>query len=165
MIVLPFEIHAQEELSYLQSEISEAIKKHLQQEDAIILEPEIAEDSQWNKRAKTREEIRNLGIQVGADYVVWGSMTWIGQKFSLDAKLIESLGARPPHTMFIHGEGIESLPGTVKELAQDLGMKLFKREKVAEVIVTGNVRIESDAIKRKIKTEPGDIFRTKNISE
>ena len=165
VIVLPFEIHAQEELSYLQSEISEAIKKHLKQEDAIILEPEIAKDSQWNKRVKTREEIRNLGIQAGADYVVWGSMTWIGQKFSLDAKLIESLGARPPHTMFIHGEGIESLPGTVKELARDLGMKLFKREKVAEVIVTGNVRIESDAIKRKIKTEPGDIFLTKNISE
>jgi outer membrane protein insertion porin family len=165
VIVLPFEIHAQEELTYLQSEISEAIKKHLKQEDAIILEPEITEDSQWNKRVLTEEEIRNLGIQVGADFVVWGSLTWIDQKFSLDAKLIESLGAKPSHTMFIQGEGIESLPGTVKELSQDLGMKLFKREKVAEVIVTGNVRIESDAIKRKIKTEPGDIFLTKNISE
>jgi outer membrane protein insertion porin family len=106
-----------------------------------------------------------LGVQGGADYVVWGSLTWIGQQFSMDAKTIKTFGKAAPKVFFVEGQGIETLLGKVKELADLIGMKIFQREKVAEVLIKGNKRIESDAIKRIIKTAPGDIMLAKSLSE
>lgn len=165
VVVLPFEIHSLEEISYLKTEIPRVIKKHLKQEGAIILELDIKDDSLLKKRVQSTAGIRNIGIQTGADFVVCGSLTWIGKKFSMDAKVIDSYGEQPPHTIFVEGKGIENLPGTVKELTDNIGTKLFKREKIVSIEVTGNNRIEVDAIKRKIKTATGDIYLLKALSE
>ena len=165
IVILPFKIHSIKELSYLQTEIPDVIKNHLKQGGAIVLEPDIVSDSSWKEKVKTIDEIRNIGVKAGADYVIWGSLTRIGQKFSLDAKMIKSSAKEPPNTFFKEGESIESLFGTVKKLAGNLGMKLFKLEKVAKVIITGNKRIEVDAIKRMIKTAPGDAYLVKNLTE
>ncbi len=165
VVVLPFEVHTLKDLSYMKAEISEVIKRHLKEDGAVVLEPESALDFTWEKKAESIDGIRNFGVQSGADYVVCGSLTWIGQKFSLDAKVVESFGEGQPYIFIKEGQDIENLLGTVKQLARDIGMKLFKREKVARVLVTGNKRIEADAIKRVIKTEPGDVYLARSLSE
>jgi len=149
----------------MKTEISEVIKRHLKEDGAVVLEPESALDFTRGKKAESIDGIRNFGIQNGADYVVCGSLIWIGQKFSLDAQVVESFGEGLPNVFIKEGQGIENLLGTVKQLARDIGMKLFKREKVARVLVTGNKRIETDAIKRVIKTEPGDVYLARSLSE
>jgi len=165
VIVLPFKVHAQEDFSYMEAEIPQLIRKHLKMEGATVIDPDTVPEFSWEETAESIDDIRNIGIQSGADYVVWGSLTWIGKKYSLDAKMIEPFGEEPPKVFFVEGEGIENLLGTVKQLSQNLGIKLFKRERIAEILVTGNKRIESDAIKRVIKTEPDDVYLAKNLSK
>jgi len=130
VMVLPFEIHAIGDLSYLKEEILAVITNHLKQEGAAILAPGTIPDFTSGETTESFDQIRNLGIKNGADYVVWGSFTLIGQQFSLDAKVIESFGESPPRVFIKEGQGIENLSGTVKQLVRDIGMKLFKREKV-----------------------------------
>lgn len=165
VVVLPFKVHTVKDLSYMKAEISEVIKRHLKEEGAVVLEPESALDFTWEKKPESIDGIRNFGVQNGVDYVVCGSLTWIGEKFSLDVQVVESFGEGLPNVIIKEGQDIENLLGTVKQLARDISMKLFKREKVARVLVTGNKRIEADAIKRVIKTEPGDVFLAKSLSE
>lgn len=165
VVVLPFKVHTVKDLSYMKAEISEVIKRHLKEEGAVVLEPESALDFTWEKKAESIDGIRKFGVQNGVDYVVCGSLTWIGEKFRLDAQVVESFGEGLPNVIIKGGQDIENLLGTVKQLARDIGMKLFKREKVARVLVTGNKRIEADAIKRVIKTEPGDVYLAKSLSE
>ena len=165
VMVLPFEIHAIGEPSYLKEEILAVITSHLKQEGATILAPGIIPDFTSGETTESFGQIRNLGIKNGVDYVVWGSFTLIGQQFSLDVKMIESFDEGPPRVFIKEGQGIENLSGTVKQLARDIGMKLFKREKVASVVIADNKRIEADAIKRVIKTKPGDIYLSKSLSE
>ncbi len=62
------------------------------------------------------------------------------------------------------GQGIENLPSTVDKLARDLSLTILKRQKILAVEVSGNQRIEADAIKRVVKTQPGDIYNLKNLS-
>ncbi|MGD9231919.1 MAG: outer membrane protein assembly factor BamA, partial [Desulfobacterales bacterium] len=165
LVVLPFEIHAVKDFSYLQTEISDMIKKDLEQEDVVILEPEIIPDFAEEKGTLTIEGIRNFGFKSGADYVIWGNLTWIGQKFILVTKMIESFEEGPVGIFVKEGRSIENLLGIVKQLVRDMSMKLFKREKVAKVLVDGNKRIEADAIKEVIKTKPGDVYITKSLSQ
>jgi len=150
-----------EETPSIETEIQRVLKTHFEQNGAIVIETDFSLENQ----PKSITGMRNLGIKSGADYVVWGSLTWIEQKFSIDAKMIESFNNKQPNILFVEGEGIENLFGSVKKLAENLGIRLFMGGKVAKVLVEGNKRIETDAIKKYIKTKPGDIFNTKNISE
>lgn len=165
VLVLPFEIHSVKDFSYMQTQISDMIKKDLKQEGVVILEPGIIPDFAGEKHTETIEEIRNLGVKNGADYVVWGSLTWIGQKFILVAKMLESFGEGSVGVFVKEGKGLEKMPGTVKQLVRDMSLKLFKREKVAKVLITGNKRIEGDAIKEVIKTKPGDVYIAQSLSQ
>lgn len=163
VLILPFEIHSPKELLYLQDRISELIKERLKQDGAVVID--ILPDPLWMEETRSIDEIRSLGIKNGADYVVWGSLTWIGQKFSLDAKMVQSFGDELPDIFFAEGERIEAFPETVKELARSLGTKLFKHERVARVLVAGNRHIGTDAIKSVITTAPGDVYVAEKLSE
>lgn len=161
IIVLPFEIYSREKRADLRTQIPEVIKRHLKKEGAVIVEPD-----GLNKTASASlRQIQKIGSRSGADYVIWGSLTRVGQKFSLDAKMAETFGKAPPFAFFVEGKRFENLAVTVRELARNFGMKIFKRERVVQVLVTGNRRIETDAIKRVIKTEPGDVYLGKSLSE
>jgi outer membrane protein insertion porin family len=164
VLVLPFEIHAQEEFSYLETEVPDLIKKHLTRDGASVVEADITLPL-WKEKAGTMDGIRNFGIEKGADYVIWGSVTRIGEQFSLDAKMLESFGEDPPSVYFLEGENLQNLPGNLRKLADRFGLRLFRREKVSEVIIEGNNRIEDEAIKRIIKTKPGDIYLAKSLSK
>lgn len=165
VLVLPFEVNAKKELSYLKTQIPQVIKNHLKEDGAVILEPDSDMVLSRAEEAKNTEEIRKIGLDTGAQYVIWGSITLVGQHFSIDAKLIESIRNELPKVFSHEGEGIENLSGSLKELSRDLGMKIFKREKILEVLADGNKRIETDAIKGVIKTEAGGIYHPKTISE
>ncbi|CAB1055999.1 Outer membrane protein assembly factor YaeT [Olavius sp. associated proteobacterium Delta 1] len=165
VVILPFKIHAQEELSYLQKQIPQAIKTQLEQEGAKVLVIDQESLESRNMQADNLKDIREMGIETGTDYVVWGSLTWIGQNFSLDAKLLSPSEDEKPQLFSAEGEGVENLPGTLTILVNELGLKLFKREKITEVRIKGNNRIEEDAIRRVLKIKPGDVLKPKDISE
>jgi outer membrane protein insertion porin family len=164
-MVLPFAIHSSENLSSLQSEILNLLQANIQEQGAVILASGITSKAALQEVSQNYEKIRSLGLNKGADYVVWGSLTLIGQKFSLDVKMINVYKKELPLIFIKEGQGIENLPGIVKQLATTIGTTLFKREKIVSVEIAGNKRIESDAIKRVIKTKPGDIYLPKRLSE
>jgi outer membrane protein insertion porin family len=159
VMVLPFEVHSQQPLSYMKTRIPEVIRGHLRDEGAVIVDPpEII-------AGRSQSEIQQMGLRQGADYVIWGSLTWIGETFSVDAKMIDIYGGKPLSTFYVEGKSIENLPLIVKELSSEFGMALFEREPVVQILIEGNDRIEDDAIRRVIQTEPGDVYLPKALSE
>ncbi len=165
VIVLHFTIHSPGEYSYLETKIPGEIKKQLQQEGARVSVLNIGDRSFSKGEVSHFDQIRKFGVKKEAEFVIWGSLTRIGQTFSLDAKMIESHSKKRPSIFIVEGEGIENLLGSVRQLSRDLSIKLFKQEKIADVVVSGNKRIEAVAIKRNIKTSPGDLYIAKNLSE
>jgi len=165
VVVLPFDVYSQEDLSYLGAEIAGVILKQLSEDGAKVVDVKTAAGFLPKEGARTPDAFRRIGMQAGADYVVWGSLTWIGTKFSMDAKMVEAIGERPPETFFAEGDGIENIFGTVKELARDIGLKIFNWKKIVDIRVEGNNRIEADAIRKQIQTKAGDLYQTGNLSK
>jgi outer membrane protein insertion porin family len=163
--LLPFEVFAPEDLSYLKQQIPEVIKNQLEQEGArvIILDKETL--ASRGLRIDSPAAIRQVGAETGGSYVIWGSLTWIGQNFSLDASMLPAEGDPTPYAFSAEGQGVENLPGTVRAIVQKIGFKLFKREIIFEVRIKGNQRIEEDAIRRILKVKKGDVYNKKIISE
>jgi len=165
VVVLPFEVHAPERLDYLRGQIRDFVEKQLKDEGVVVIESGEPLEGVPGIEEGGLNGLRTLGLRVGADFVIWGSLTKIGKRFSLDVKVMESYGVAPPEPVYVEGEDLETLLDSVQRLARDLGMKIFRREKVAEVIITGNERIESEAIKRIMKTKKGDIYLAKHLQD
>jgi outer membrane protein insertion porin family len=165
VIILPFEVYAQEDLSYLKQQIPQVIKTQLEQEGARVLILDNQTIASRQLRTDSVSAMRQIGVETGAQYVVWGSLTWLGQNFSLDSKLLSSDKVEDPHVFSAEGEGVENLPATVKALVQAMALKLFKRETIVEVQIKGNQRIEEDAVRRILKIKKGDVYNLKNISD
>ncbi|MDY6791401.1 MAG: outer membrane protein assembly factor BamA [Thermodesulfobacteriota bacterium] len=164
VVILPFKIYSSDDYSNLQTSIPEVLKKHLKQDGVTIIDANKHKGLTPKNMAKGKTQIRNFGMESGADYVIWGGMAWIGKQFSLDIKMMEVFGTDPPIVFSAENKGMENLPHAVKKLAGDISLKLFKREVIIKIIIEGNQRIEADAIKRVIITTPGDVFIPKSLS-
>ena len=130
-----------------------------------MVDPNLPPGASWTEVTRRAGGIRQYGLQQGADYVIWGSLTRVGQKISIDAKMIPSFGQDPPSVFYAEGTGVENLAKIVRELVDEFSSRLFKQERVTRIRIEGNQRIESDAIERVIKTKPGDVFLAKSLSE
>ena len=110
VVILPFEVYAQEDLSYLKQQIPEVIKTQLEQEGARILILDQETLASRGLRADSPAAIRQIGVETGGSSVIWGSLTWLGQNFSLDAKMLPSGKLEDPYAFSAEGEVSKIFP-------------------------------------------------------
>jgi TolB-like protein len=127
--VLPFTVHSEEDLSYLRNGIWDIISTR------IIVEGEIeAVEKPLVERflpdlgdEVTDQGARWLGNRVGADYVVYGSITKVGEYISLDAKVVHVPGTRPTSSAFAEHKGVDEVMTKVATFAQDIANRIGGR--------------------------------------
>ncbi|PID39224.1 MAG: outer membrane protein assembly factor BamA [Proteobacteria bacterium] len=165
VMVLPMKIHADQDLSYLSTDIPETIKELLQKEGARFIEPGSQATMDLAGRRADLSALRQMGLDAGADSVIWGSMTRIGDNISLDMNLLETVGSKQPVvSVYEAGKGMQNLRMVVRRATEKLARQLFRRELITRISVVGNRRIESDAIERVIRVKAGDVLRVGDIS-
>jgi outer membrane protein insertion porin family len=165
VLVLPFEIHANQSLSYLSEDIPKVIQAHLQTEGAVSVELDKAQAVAALAVTSDVNALKRMGLNAGADNVVWGSMTRIGNDISLDINMVETVGTKSVFSIFESGSGMENLRSIAKKAAEKLAGQLFRREIITGVRVAGNKRIEADAIERVIRVKAGDVLRAGELSK
>lgn len=160
VMVLPFDIHATGDLKYLSAQIADVLSGHLKKDGATITKyPVEATDPAWDSAA-----VRKIAQTHGVDRIIWGSFTLIGERFSLDARMLGPFDPASPIGFTGKGVKIENLLKVLKSLSGDIGLKLFKREIVETINISGNQRIESDAILRQIGTKTGSIYKASQVT-
>jgi TolB-like protein len=128
--VLPFTVHSDEDLSYLRNGIWDIISTRIIVEgevetvDKPLVErflPDLGGDEITDQGA------RWLGNRVGADYVVYGSITKVGEYISLDAKVVHVPGTRATASAFTQHKGMDEVMAKVSTFAQDISNRIVGR--------------------------------------
>ncbi len=164
VLILPYAIHAEQDLSYLSEDIPKVIGEHLQAEGAVLVDMKGSQPSDSASIALDIEALRKVGMNAGADSVIWGSMTRVGNHISLDTKMMEPVSDKPIRSVYEAGTGMESLRMVAKKTAEKLARDLFQQELISQVRIEGNRRIESDAIERVIRTQKGSVLHIGDLS-
>ncbi len=162
--ILPFEVHAPEQIDFFRNKLPELLEKQLSKEGISVTLPSpetLAEEGDISGD----NQLRSFGEKLGADFVITGSFNRIGSRFSLDIKAIPSSAMRLSHHFYVEGEGLENLLDRVQELAKQISNKIFERKKIVRITIVGNKRIESEAIKRLLKAKEGELFSKKELSD
>ncbi len=132
--ILPFLIHSQENLDYLREGINDILTSRITVEGRIIVvERTVVERILYEMRPMRLDEpvAKEVGTRAGADYIVLGSITKIGNYISLDARLISITEDKPPLSAFTQHKGIDDVMLKIGDFAQDIGFRIIGRRAMA----------------------------------
>jgi len=129
VVILPYEINADRDLSFISEGIVDMLSSRLAWEDKVVVVPE-EETAQAIKSISlppSEEVARNLGTGLHATHVLFGSVTVFGKSVSLDSKVVDVLQTSPTLTFSNLAEGMDGLIPEVDLLADEINEKVFGR--------------------------------------
>ena len=147
--ILPFMIHSQENLDYLREGINDILTSRITVQDRIVvIDRSLVERALYEERPTRLDEAAatKIGMRVGADYIVLGSITKVGNYISLDARMISLTEEKPPLTAFTQHKGIDDVMVKIGDFAQDIGFKILGRRITASR--PGELRQKGGSIQR-----------------
>jgi TolB-like protein len=131
--VLPFLIHSQENLDYLREGIYDILSSRITDERIVVIDRSLVERALYEERPMRLDDAvaTKIGMRVGADFIVLGSLTKVGSYISLDARLISLTEEKPPLGAYTQHKGIDDVMTKIGDFAQDIGMKILGRRAMA----------------------------------
>jgi len=160
LVILPFSIYSQEDLSRFKQGIPSRFQEQLQPEGIKVLDPALMQRVLAYLSIETigEAEAKQAAEFLEAAYGMYGSLSIVGNVVSLDATLVSTQESQPPIRLFAQGKGVEDLPKLVRELSPQIVMYVFGNRRVTELDVEGNKRIEKEAILAVVETKKGSLY-------
>ncbi len=159
LAVLPFVVNAPKPLDHLRLRLQEMlIREMLKKGFSVVDLEEVNRLPQAFTPPSDPQGLKEMALALKADYLVAGSLTQVGETFSLDAKLIDASALKPPFLAFSVADHSEALPESMGQIASSFENQIVGLAQVDAVRVSGNQRIEREAILAVVKTKKGDRF-------
>ena len=164
--IMPFAVHGQQDAQKARDTIREILGRQLTTEGVKLVSPQELEKAVKPQESVTTEEhARAIGRRVQADYVLMGSFNLVGNAISIDGKLVSVSGQKPSVVLFSEDKGMENLAAALGKIVQQMAVHVLSKAIIAEVKVSGNDRIEADAIKAVVKSKKGELIRPDQVKE
>ncbi len=132
--ILPFLIYSQENLDYLREGINDILTSRIMAEEGVVvIERSIVERALYDEKPIRLDETvaRKIGMRIGADYIVLGSIVKTHTYVSLDASLISVAEEKRPVTVYTQQNGMDKMMLKLSDFAQDIGYKILGRRTMA----------------------------------
>ncbi len=157
--VLQWTVNATDEHRYLGPALTDMLSSRLGSEAAIQIErsDKVKEAlAQATSGAVTEEEALKAGVVLGVDFVLFGSVTVLGESVSLDARLL-NVKSKLSKPLYASGKGISSvitIAGSVSKEAVTEIKKTFSTKEPVDITYTGIFK-EEKGTKIDVKAAPG----------
>jgi outer membrane protein insertion porin family len=166
LAIFPFSVYAsqshdQTTLKQIKNKIPLMILEKLEHEGVKI----IFVNDNIEKQLLDYSQFREQGIKLGVDYLIIGSVFVEGQGLSIDTKMINIYEKDTFTTFYSEADNFENLNSAIARLSKEMIGELFEKQIIIDIAITGNKRVETDAILREITTQTGDIIKPDNLSK
>jgi len=155
--VLPFRVYAPEPMDHLKKGLQEMLSVRLAEKGLDLIKRDLIND---HPKAFLPQfemaDISVLGKDLGADWIITGSVTQIGRKISLDLKVYDVTAVKPPFSIFMVEDDIDMLATTADKASKSIFNQIAGIVQIDSVQVTGNKRIEVEAILAMVDSKKGD---------
>lgn len=133
--VIPFEMNSSQDLGFLQNGLFSMLSSRLSDAGKVnVLDRETtdkflakAKASGLIKGSLNEGSARDLGRQMGVDYILFGSLTHYGQSLSLDAAMVDVTGQKKTLAFFEQSNDMGDVIPLVNSFAGDINMTVFNR--------------------------------------
>ncbi|WP_028841471.1 hypothetical protein [Thermodesulfobacterium hveragerdense] len=110
VLILPFEVYAERDLSYIREAIPEMLVSRLFAPNKIeVIDPELVKGVVKEVKKINKETAQSLGQRFNVDYVIWGSVTVLGEAVSIDAQMLSLTASKKPVQFFQELKGVSEV--------------------------------------------------------
>lgn len=160
--VLPFKVNSARPLGYLETSLADLLASRLEASGRVevVESVTVRETLVAYPGERTEDAVRRLARELGADYVVVGSLTELAGRYSLDVRVTPVDSRVATSTMTFTAEGDDQLLDRINELASRiLGIvgTTAVRARIVDVRVEGAPRFAEEA-RRTVRLRPGDRY-------
>ena len=133
IVIVPFKINATENFSFLQDGLTDMLTSRLawQGKMVVIDKHKTQETLKGISGDIDEKKARDIGEKLGAHYVLFGSLTIIGNNISIDGRLVDIEKQTPPETIYNQSQGIDTVMPTINAFAMEINQKIFGSETAA----------------------------------
>ena len=155
--VLPFKINAEKDLSFLRNGIVDMLSSRLSWEDKVVVlsREETAKALETIASPITEGSAREIGTRLGVDYVLFGSLTVFGNSVSIDAKMVDISGSKPPLTFFNQSQQMDQVIPDINLFATDINDKIFGRAMPARQVYAPSQTLQEQT---DLRAHPEKLF-------
>lgn len=127
--ILPFTINADRDLSFLRDGIMDMLSSRLLTKgemeivEKVIVQKKVAQFT----GPLNRERAILIGEALQTDYVIFGSLTVIGENISIDAMILDVAKNEELVTAFKQSKGMDEVIPTVNQFAQEIKKRIMGR--------------------------------------
>jgi TolB-like protein len=127
--ILPFEMHAEKDLTYLQDGILDMLGSRLAWQNKVDVINKSATKAALAsvKGLEGKSRALLVGGKLQADYVLYGSLTVFGNSVSIDAKMIDVSGRQEPLPFFAQTSSMGEVIPQINRFATNINEKVFGR--------------------------------------
>ncbi len=121
--VLPFYVHSAEKIDYIKNGIEDMLTFRISASDKINVTKKEAVLKHLKKakiKTITAGNVRNIGQKLNSDYVVWGSITKIGNSLSIDGKLLSMDKTKSDIGMASQSASLDDVIPKINEFSENI---------------------------------------------
>jgi TolB-like protein len=118
--VLPFDVHSSENIDYIRNGVWDMLISRISLSGKIEVTAKHTVSEALGKRKGdlAAEDVYDLGKKMKVDYVVYGSITKIGNSVSLDGKLLDVATHKSPVDVFSQSQGMDDVIPKIGDFAK-----------------------------------------------
>lgn len=119
--VLPFTLNSAENIDYVKKGIAEMLSTRISVPNKIEVTNKdvvLEELKKSNIKEITLIDVYKLGNKLKSDYVVWGSITKIGNSLSIDGKLIDIVASKSDIGIFTQSQNLDEVIPKINDFSQ-----------------------------------------------
>lgn len=161
VLVLPFEINAADALQSVQGSLPQLLADKLKAAGVTA----VAEGGK--SVVRDAAAARKLAAGARAEYVVYGSISKIGEGLSLDARVAKASGGDAV-TVFASAKSLVGLDAAAAELAEKIKPQVSavgSSDRVVEVDVEGNSILDKEVVLLKTKSQVNQPYDPKAVND
>jgi TolB-like protein len=131
--IVPFKVNADKDVNFLRDGIYDMLSSRLYKEGEVevIGRPQVEKTIASVAGGFTEAKARDIGKLMGADFLLFGSLTVLGNSISVDSKMVDVSGARPTLSFFEQSADAGGIVTRVNQMAADINDKMFGRAPAA----------------------------------
>jgi len=145
--LLPLTINAPDRLDYLRNGLQDIMASRISWEGKVlVLDKELVQKA-LAKVSGPIDETRALeiGKNLGADYVIFGSLTLAGAGASIDLQVADLGKKQAAEKFFTQTKGMDEVIPRMNGLIEDLNEKVFDRPRSQPADVKGPIELKGDS--------------------
>ncbi len=118
--ILPFTVNSSENINYIREGIWDMLISRVTVggKTEVLSKSSVLESMDKGKKDITQADVLAIGKRLKADFVVWGSITKIGESLSLDGKLLDVASSQSPVTLYEQTRGMNEVIPKIGDFSQ-----------------------------------------------